>query len=162
LIAYEMARQLSAAGEAPGLIVMIDAPRPDLDTRPLPTEADVLADAMPMFGLAQADAHPQTLTELIEAAQALGLVPEEFGLADAERLLAVSLATALATRAYRPEPSIARALQLRALRRDEPPPDWTELLADAPPTLDLDGSHTELMDSPLAARIAVFVSPHLL
>jgi amino acid adenylation domain-containing protein len=163
LIAYDIARLLREQGETPGLLVMIDVPRPDLDQMAMPTEAEVPEDALPMFGIAPTDPQPRNLAELIAATRARGLIPADFGLADAERLMAVSLATVQAARSYRPAPSTVRTVQLRALRSDgRAPSDWGELLDGTTTTLDLDASHTELMEAPFAVRIADFLSPHLL
>jgi hypothetical protein len=129
----------------------------------MPTEAEVLEDALPMFGIAPTDPQPRNLAELIAATRARGLIPADFGLADAERLMAVSLATVQAARSYRPAPSTVRTVQLRALRSNgRTPPDWRELLDGTTTTLDLDASHTELLEAPFAVRIADFLSPHLL
>jgi len=147
-IAYEMARQLLAAGEAVALLALVDPSPPRrlqpqlgrrcqerLERRPGQEPAGEgalrLRFARDLVALAGGDAAAagdlrrrlrpgQSLAEMLAEAQAMGLLPGEIGTPEAERLYALFRTSLQALDRYRPAPYPGRVTLLLARRRHRP------------------------------------------
>jgi len=138
VIAYEMARQLLAAGEAVDLLALVDpSPPRRLERRPEQETAGNgslrLAFARDLVALAGGDAvaagdsrlrlrlrPEQSMAQMVAETQAMGLLPCELGTAEAERLFALFRTSLQALDRYRPAPYPGRVTLLLARRRHRP------------------------------------------
>jgi amino acid adenylation domain-containing protein len=150
VIAYEMACQLLAAGEAVDLLALVDpSPPRRRERRPEQDTADEgslrLAFARDLVALADGGAvaagdsglplalrlrPEQSMAQMVAETQAMGLLPCEMGTAEAERLFALFRTSLQALDRYRPAPYPGRVTLLLARRRH--PPAGAATAASAP------------------------------
>jgi len=173
-IAYEMARQLLAAGEQVALLALLDTPNPDLsreveeavdrETRiRIFTEEMARVFEIDMSGLTEAEmATSETLLEaLLDRAERQGFF-ERTGTdkGDARRMMSVQANNTAAIEAYRPQPLDLAVTLFRAqdeqqpFRHDHPLLGW-ERLASEVRVYDVPGTHNDLVEpqhAPLLAR----------
>jgi amino acid adenylation domain-containing protein/non-ribosomal peptide synthase protein (TIGR01720 family) len=160
LVAYEMARQLVAAGERVGLLVLMDTPTPELIGE-LPDQAAALARLLE--GVAPIDpdrlrAMPgaQRLRFVLAEAERVGLVPPGLDPDRAEQLFAVFAAHVRAVQTYRPGRFDGPVRLLRAVHSEVTAPDygWGELLTGQWQTIDVPGTHESMVWPPNVRRLA--------
>jgi amino acid adenylation domain-containing protein len=160
--AQEMAVQLRRAGEDVSLLVLLDSPLPDGSDLREPQEHEVLMDTAEMFGITDPQKIPKNASELCELLKGFGLGDAGMSEADAQRGIDTALATVRATRRHVPTAVDAPAIQIHALRRDTPSPDWrVHLVGEHVQTHTLDSDHMGLMDDTRSTRIAELIAPHL-
>ncbi|MCG6574706.1 non-ribosomal peptide synthetase, partial [Pseudomonas sp. AF32] len=174
LIAYEMARQLQAGGEALEFLGIIDASaRPDPVSTPAVSEAQFLMAWLPE----QIDPElSRQLTEMardsaIEAMLALctahRLLPEELPHDIDAGLLRTHLAVAYATRqaigAYVSPPSPLKVSLFTASeqQRSDPTLGWRALLQDRVSVTALPGTHNTVVKAPHVARLGEAINQEL-
>jgi amino acid adenylation domain-containing protein len=131
-IAYEMARQLHAAGEAVDLLALVDPSPPRRPGQESAGEGSLRVQfARDLVALAGGDAAaagdlqrrlgPEpSLAQMVAEAQAAGLLPCELGIAEAARLFALFRASRQALDRYRPAPYPGRVTLLLARGRPRP------------------------------------------
>ncbi|HEX2190345.1 MAG TPA: amino acid adenylation domain-containing protein, partial [Longimicrobiaceae bacterium] len=129
VIAFEMARQLEAAGERAEKLVLIDSQAPALHDRGMPQDPVALvqtfAQDMGFPAELLADPTPETreagelpyLREVLDTARAAGLLPPELELGRIEHLYGIFKINLQALYEYRPESWGGRATLVRAGRR---------------------------------------------
>jgi thioesterase domain-containing protein len=167
VLAFEMARQLTAAGEEVGLVALIDSALPGdggevdewsllslfardlggLFGAPLP-----LGDATDLRGLASEEALRRVLAE----ARHRGLFPPDLREEDLHGLFEVFRANATALRLYRPAPWPGRLLLLQAMENaaGDGAPGWCTLALGGAEAAVLAGTHYTLLRRPEVARVA--------
>ncbi|MEZ4432901.1 MAG: amino acid adenylation domain-containing protein [bacterium] len=174
--AYEMAQQLTAAGEAVGALVLIDSATPGrggagpaalvgddplawmgLDLAGLGgEELPALIEAMRRMSPAERRAH---LRERIEGSE----IARRLGEAQRARLVQVFRDNLAALAGYRPAPYPGEATLLRAARRVDPSRDtdgWGALVARLR-VLRVPGHHYSMLQPPHVAELARLVSAAL-
>jgi thioesterase domain-containing protein len=169
LVAYEIARRLTAAGEEVALLAVLDAgPKPkqeEGEARPNLDAADLLADEFRAVLAVTAEeirALPEgeRLPWLFSRAEAVGKLPAGLDLAYVERLLATFQAHQQAALAYRPGPYPGRLTLFRAVGDLASRPDlamgWNGLAADLE-IVKVPGGHEDMVAPPhletLAAKL---------
>jgi amino acid adenylation domain-containing protein len=181
LVAFEMARLLTAAGEAVELLALVDsrAPRNDTPAGP-PDAATLLAGFLLHLGLAPERVSPlveesvslppgEGLRRAWEAARGAERVPGDLGLDRFERLWSVFRANAAAALAYRPRPSACDLLLIvaedRAASLAAEAARWRALTRGAVRTATVAGDHFGIVREPhvreLAALLAGALAPAL-
>ncbi len=155
LIAYEMARQLTALGEEVALLALIDAhvPVPGLEDPEPEDDAALLADLFRLPPVAG------SVDDVLATARQAGTIGEDFGPAEAGRLLHVFRANVAAVEAYRPRPWPGRALLLRCREAlpsapAEPTLGWGALATGGVEVVYVPGGHGDLVFEPHAAVLA--------
>ena len=132
--AYEMAVQLRQAGHEVALLAMLDSPLPDGSDLREPLEADILDDARRVIGLTDPDLTPRNASQLRQLMQQHGLAAADFSDADAQRMINTARQIVRATRRYAPPACDGLPmLQLRALQRESPSPDWAGRVSPSSP-----------------------------
>jgi thioesterase domain-containing protein len=142
-VAFEMARQFLAQGEAVERVVLIDASAPT-------------------------GAPPQSLDDAALAAHftadlAAGTAAEDLPAADLERLRGVFIGNYRAMLQYRPEPLPVPLLLIRAchgLAVDDPRPGlgWGPAAGAGLTVLEIDGDHYSIVQPPAVATLAALVA----
>jgi amino acid adenylation domain-containing protein len=122
VVAFEMARQLAASGQAVALLALVDVPPPGVRAAWEEEEVDLMAwfarDLAALSGqrvaVSPADLRripaDDRLRRVVAAAQGAHLLPPNVGLREAESLFAVFRTTQRAMRAYVPSPYPGSAL----------------------------------------------------
>ncbi len=169
LVAFEMARQLRAQGEAVGLLVLLDtvfAHQRDYTEEEIP--AHILADTACELGL---DVSPETLRclapeqplpYLLDEAQRAGLLPAGVGPSQVQQLLTpllhVHRLNVRAERAYVPAAYPGRVVLFRAGERDPLAPpglDWRwERVAAEVQVRAVPGMHRNMVREPYVRVLA--------
>ena len=119
LVAFAMARQLAAEGQAPELLALIDTLPPETATAPATDEELVASFAQDMARLLGSDVgispeelrslpEQEKLAHVVRLGYTAGLLPADFGLAQIEPLFATFAVNLQASRAYAPEPYTGR------------------------------------------------------
>ncbi len=119
LVAFAMARQLAAEGQAPELLALIDTLPPETATAPATDEELVASFAQDMarllgfnVGISPEELRSlpeqEKLAHVVRLGHTAGLLPADFGLAQIEPLFATFAANLQASRAYAPEPYTGR------------------------------------------------------
>ncbi len=176
-IAYEMARQLQAAGQEIALLALIDPSPPQwrpvaAETAEIRLQAEFARDLAALDGhgsaAAAADA-PRPLDptlpfpRLVAAAKAAGLLPSELGAADVQRLFDLFRVTRRAFDRYRPAPYPGRLSMLLAARRPDPgngrerlaaAAAWAALAGGRAEIEALPGDHYSILRPPAVAALA--------
>jgi amino acid adenylation domain-containing protein/non-ribosomal peptide synthase protein (TIGR01720 family) len=167
LVAYEIARRLTAAGEEVALLAVLDAgPKPKAEAgeeRPHLDAADLLADEFRAVLAVTAEeirALPEgeRLPWLFARAEAVGKLPAGLDPAYVERLLATFQAHQQAALAYRPRPYPGRLTLFRAVGDLASRPDlamgWNGLAADLE-IVKVPGGHEDMVAPPHLETLAV-------
>ncbi len=167
VVAFEMGRQLVAAGDTVGLIGLLDSTPPGA-TESGDTEADLAGALLREYGW---QAHlPEgecpTLDALLNGLQMAGLVTGDAALARAQRLIAVLRNNIALNSSYAPLPfqDQGPTMLVRALRRlvgGRALPDWSGLIAPPPILVDFDCDHVDLLTPALAGPLAAALAPFL-
>jgi thioesterase domain-containing protein/acyl carrier protein len=154
LVAYEMAQQLTAAGERVSRLVLIDTPTPDL-VGELPDQAVALArllDGVIPVNLDRLRAMPaeQRLRHVLAEAERVGMVPPGLDPDRAGHLFAVYAAHVEAVRRYRPRPYAGPVTLLRATDSGVSTPDygWGGLVTGPWQVVDVPGTHESVVWPP--------------
>jgi thioesterase domain-containing protein len=175
VVAYEMARQLRAAGEEVGRLVLIDSRNPSDGDGWLPSgDLDVLRAFALELGvplencpIAAADLEALSPADLLpaiwDACLADGLVPPDLGLTRLRRLHQVFACNVEALRAYVPEPARGDALLLRAAveRSEGGDLGWRRLLGEGLLVREVPGSHHTMLSGAHLAVLADHLAAYL-
>ncbi|HET8683820.1 MAG TPA: alpha/beta fold hydrolase, partial [Micromonosporaceae bacterium] len=160
LVAYEMAQQLHAAGEQVGLLVLIEAPTPDL-VKDLPDEAAALArllDGLVAVDLDQLRRMPaaQRLRYVLAEAERAQVVPPGMDPGRAQQLFEVHATHIDAVRRYQPRPYAGRACLLRAAQTAVTAADygWGGLLTGQWEVIEVPGDHETVVWPPNVHKLA--------
>ncbi|WP_162501576.1 alpha/beta fold hydrolase, partial [Methylobacterium crusticola] len=178
VVAYEMARQLAAAGESVALLALFDPPAPHAP--PEPEEAGEAAGARLLAGAASAferftgratgltEAALRGLPPAVQVARAAaaferaGLAPVPDGEEGLRRLLAVAAAHRAARRAYRPPASPVAITLFRAADGTSPGAGPWAAASGAPVReVPVPGDHVTMMAEPHAGTLAERLGPLL-
>ncbi len=166
LVAFEMARQLEAAGQAVELLAVVDTPPPAAEPRPPATDDELLsgffADLARLLGQSL-EIDPEELHGLPAMAKidrvaglanAAGLLPRDFGAAQMRPLFAAFAANLQASRAYVRRPYGGKVTLYLAEKTVEAlGPEMIEGWSGAE-TVTLPGDHYSLLLGPEAASLA--------
>jgi amino acid adenylation domain-containing protein len=172
LIAFEMARQLAGAGQEVDLVALIDTLPPAAEPGPPATDGELVAwfaqDLARLLGHDAAVVPEELLEELpareklervARLAHATGLLPEDFGVAQLEPMLATFAANLQAGRAFVRRPYAGRvALYLSEGTLAEHGPEvldgWERSALGGVEVSTLPGDHYGLLRGPQVARLA--------
>ena len=164
VVAYEMARQLAAAGERVGWLALLDSAVPGLVRNPPTDENDAILLGQVIAGLTGSDGEspeptdgPIDVETAIDVLRSNGIAVDR---AQIDTILAVLKANLRCYRRYRPEPMpvdlrvhLYRAI--RESRRDWPEDHgWSEFLPTPPSLHAVDADHFSMLDGTHAAEIA--------
>ncbi|MDP9122580.1 MAG: alpha/beta fold hydrolase, partial [Acidobacteriota bacterium] len=170
-VAYEIARQLQAAGEEVGLLVLFDT---RADIRP-EGAGEMPRDAAPLFfnlwgeelGLSLDHLESMPVAELlpyvIEQSRQQGHLPDDFTLEEAERLMEVYNRNRRAMWNYTPLPYAGSMVLFQAKKR-RPGEDyplglgWARLVQGSLRTYMVPGDHNNLLVPPYVAEVAEILS----
>jgi thioesterase domain-containing protein len=172
VVAFEMARQLLAAGERVDLVALIDPPPPNRTAAPPLSEpeavAGFLADLPTQLGVEAPAGAPDLavaatrgdLDAALAAARSHRLLPPELDLARARSLLALFQRNATALRGYVPAPAKVEVLLLQgndpeaAAARREAREGWESLARGGFAAETLAADHYTLLRPPAVAAVA--------
>ncbi|MET0400041.1 MAG: amino acid adenylation domain-containing protein, partial [Longimicrobiaceae bacterium] len=168
VVAFEMARQLGAAGERVERLVLVDAQVPALHGRVLPADEGVrvrifaqdmgLPPELLALAPGAADADERGyLGRMLEGARAAGLVPPDVDTGRIEQLYAVFRANLAALYEYRPSAWAGAATLLRAAEHDPAEAEsagWERLLEGGVEVRPVPGSHFTMVREPQAEALA--------
>jgi thioesterase domain-containing protein/acyl carrier protein len=168
LVAFEMARQLDAAGEPCAALVLFDTPAPGV-----PVQLDEVAELVALAGEAGLTvdedelrrlAPEEQLDHLVALAVASGLLSRDVGAESLRRMIAVYRAHHHASRTYSPGVYPGRIAVVRASEclNDEYPgltagaPDygWGRYCAEPPAVLPVPGNHLTMVRPPHVEALA--------
>ncbi|MEU3650023.1 amino acid adenylation domain-containing protein [Lentzea sp. NPDC034063] len=175
LVAFEMARRLTAAGEKVGVLALIDTPAPDEDTDELDEVAVLLSFAGDYAELRQRELKLSRaeLTEvdpyrrpshLLGVMQDQGLLTSPSQAAQAERQLEVFQANLDAWRSYEPQP-YEGSLQLYNAKDGSSGTGraaWQRIVNGTVDAQLLDGDHYTLVREPLVRELAKHLSSEII
>jgi thioesterase domain-containing protein len=160
LIAYEMARQLAAAGQQVGLVLMIDTPTPDVAGE-LPDQAATLArllDGVMPVDLTELRELParERLQFVLAEAERARVIPPGMDPDRAQHLFEVFAAHQRAVARYRPGRFGGPVRLLRAIHSEVTVPDygWGELLTGPWEVIEVPGTHDTVVWPPNVQRVA--------
>ncbi|HEX8272558.1 MAG TPA: amino acid adenylation domain-containing protein [Longimicrobiaceae bacterium] len=165
VVAFEMARQLEAAGEAVESLALIDSYLPALHGRAAPVDERVRVrtfaadlglppEALELVGEEDGGSH---LHRVQEGARAAGLLPADVDAGRLERLYAVFGANLAALYAYPTKPYGGAVLLLRAAEHDPADAEsagWERVARGGVEIHAVPGSHFTLVREPHAAALA--------
>ncbi len=175
VIAFEMARQLEAAGETVEPLLLIDSRSPRLDDPDGPARSSALqqvrrfaedlglpGDRLPLPEEEQGDADEVAyLREVLVAARLAGLVPEALDLARMQHLYGVFKINVQAMQDYRPGSYGGRIVLLRARKRTLSQRlfrsrtfGWERVATGGVEVLAVPGTHYSMLREPHAAALA--------
>jgi phthiocerol/phenolphthiocerol synthesis type-I polyketide synthase E len=158
IVAWEMAQQLTARGETPALVVLMDSPGPGQMPRRLRDDAEVICYLLGKgLGLSPGELRElpaeQRLPHALARAASAGLLPAELDLPRARALMSVFKIHVRAMKTYRPRPYGGRVLFFRAAERraaDPPRPEaaWIDLALAGIEVVVVPGDHGSLYQPP--------------
>ncbi|HEX8272563.1 MAG TPA: amino acid adenylation domain-containing protein [Longimicrobiaceae bacterium] len=165
VVAFEMARQLEAAGEAVATLALIDSYLPALHGRAAPVDERVRVrtfaadlglppEALELVGEEDGGSH---LHRVLEGARAAGLLPADVDAGRLERLYDVFGANLAALYAYPAKPYGGAVLLLRAAEHDPAETEsagWERIARGGVELHAVPGSHFTLVREPHAASLA--------
>ncbi|MCU0490000.1 MAG: amino acid adenylation domain-containing protein [Chloroflexaceae bacterium] len=170
LVAYEMARRLTAQGEEVALLALFDSWAPEPEPPPSVSDTTLLAwfarDLSRTFGsdlgitveMLEQIAPEQQLSYVLGQARAAQLLPPDLGEHEIGQYLAVFVANLRAMQAYRPHRYEGRVTLFRAGDRplDESGPTlgWEGLAAEGVELHVLPGDHYSMVRPPLVQTLA--------
>ncbi|HSS49829.1 MAG TPA: thioesterase domain-containing protein, partial [Thermoanaerobaculia bacterium] len=169
LVAFAMARQLAAEGQAPELLALIDTLPPETATAPATDEELVASFAQDMARLLGSNVgispeelrslpEQEKLAHVVRLGHTAGLLPADFGLAQIEPLFATFAANLQASRAYAPEPYTGRLTlwvsEATAAFHAAALDAWSQLVPAGLDRTLLPGDHYSLLRRPEVERLA--------
>ncbi len=169
LVAFEMARQLAAEGQAPELLALIDTLPPETATAPATYEKLVASFAQDMarllgseIGISPAELRSlperEKLAHVVRLGHTAGLLPADFGPAQIAPLFATFAANLQASRAYAPEPYTGRLTlwvsEATAASHAAALDAWSRLVPAGLDRTLLPGDHYSLLRRPEVERLA--------
>ncbi|HEV7509099.1 MAG TPA: amino acid adenylation domain-containing protein [Thermoanaerobaculia bacterium] len=169
LVAFAMARQLAAEGQAPELLALIDTLPPETATAPATDEELVASFAQDMARLLGSNVgispeelrslpEQEKLAHVVRLGHTAGLLPADFGLAQIEPLFATFAANLQAIRAYAPEPYTGRLTlwvsEATAASYAAALDVWSRLVPAGLDRTILPGDHYSLLRRPEVERLA--------
>ncbi|HET9209115.1 MAG TPA: amino acid adenylation domain-containing protein, partial [Thermoanaerobaculia bacterium] len=169
LVAFEMARQLTAEGQKTELLALIDTLPPETATVPVTDEELVASFAQDMARLLGSNVgiSPEELLSLpeqeklghvVRLGHTAGLLPADFGLAQIEPLFATFAANLQASRVYAPEPYTGRLTlwvsEATAASYAAALDAWSRLVPAGLDRTILPGDHYSLLRRPEVERLA--------
>jgi thioesterase domain-containing protein len=172
LVAFAMARQLAAEGQAPELLALIDTLPPKTATAPATpaTEEELVASfAQDMARLLGSNVgispeelrslpEQEKLAHVVRLGHTAGLLPADFGLAQIEPLFAAFAANLQASRAYAPDPYTGRLTlwvsEATAASYAAALDAWSRLVPAGLDRTILPGDHYSLLRRPEVERLA--------
>jgi thioesterase domain-containing protein len=169
LVAFAMARQLAAEGQAPELLALIDTLPPETATAPATDEELVASFAQDMarllgfnVGISPEELRSlpeqEKLAHVVRLGHTAGLLPADFGLAQIEPLFATFAANLQASRAYAPEPYTGRLTlwvsEATAASCATALDAWSRLVPAGLGRTILPGDHYSLLRRPEVERLA--------
>ncbi|WP_287295711.1 non-ribosomal peptide synthetase [Moorena sp. SIO2C4] len=174
IIAWEMAQQLSAAGEEVALLALIDSYSPVAIDRPEQMNQQMMArslaqDLGSVFGtelpIAVKDLKlgglEQQLQHILREAKGLNILPPEIGIEQMRKLFGVFQANLMAMYRYQPQPYSGRIALFCARELEAEDRGWHELAVGGLETYRIPGDHYTMMRSPdveiLAKQLEVLV-----
>ena len=179
IVAFEMARQLAAAGDEVPLVFLIDSPVPSRGRFPRSFDdheilvdfaADLartagrenLASLEQLRGLDFEAMRNGSLARAIEGSE----IAREIGAERLQRLHDVYRANRLALEGYEPRPYPGRAVLIRAgsnlgIFDDDSAPGWNGLALGGVTTHHLPGDHYTIMQRPTVERLAEILSDEI-
>jgi amino acid adenylation domain-containing protein/non-ribosomal peptide synthase protein (TIGR01720 family) len=167
LVAYEMARQLTAAGQRVELLVMMDTPTPEL-VGDLPDDAAMLARLLEgriAIDLERLRAMPAAdrLGYVLAEAERVHAVPPGMNPERARQLFDVYATHLAAVQRYNPAPLDAPVRLLRAAQTDISVPDygWQRLITGDLRVLVVPGNHETILWPPNVQQLADVVREQL-
>ncbi|EGJ29281.1 MULTISPECIES: non-ribosomal peptide synthetase [Moorena] len=161
IIAWEMAQQLSAAGEDVALLALIDSYSPVAIDRPEQVDEQMLASSLAkdlgsVFGtelsiaveeLKQGGLEEQ-LQHILREAKGLNILPPEIGIEQMRKLFGVFQANLMAMYRYQPQPYSGRIALFCARELEAEDRGWHELAVGGLETYRIPGDHYTMMRSP--------------
>ena len=161
IIAWEMAQQLSAAGEDVALLALIDSYSPIAIDRPEQVDQQMMArslakDLGSVFGtelpisvenLKQGGLEQQ-LQHILREAKGLNILPPEIGMEQMRKLFGVFQANLMAMYRYQPQPYSGRIALFCARELEAEDRGWDELAVGGLETYRIPGHHYTMMRSP--------------
>ncbi|MET0625041.1 MAG: thioesterase domain-containing protein, partial [Pyrinomonadaceae bacterium] len=174
VVAFEMARQLEAAGERTALLALLDTDAPGTEGETVPSDEDALllgfahdlglaVDRLDLDGLGGLDSEAR-LARLWERASAAGLLPPEVGLADVRTLLDVFKANVRAREAYAPSAYGGEVTLFAASERGAGPEaagGWLRWARAGVELVSTPGAHYTMLRGPHALALAELVGARL-
>ncbi|HSK79159.1 MAG TPA: amino acid adenylation domain-containing protein [Thermoanaerobaculia bacterium] len=169
LVAFAMARQLAAEGQAPELLALIDTLPPETATAPATDEELVASFAQDLARRLGSNAgispeelrslpEQEKLAHVVRLGHSAGLLPADFGLAQIEPLFATFAANLQASRAYAPEPYTGRLTlwvsEATAASYAAALDAWSRLVPAGLDRTILPGDHYSLLRRPEVERLA--------
>ncbi len=172
LVAYEMARQLTEAGQEVALVALLDTRAPSaVERSATPGEASLVrlfAQDLALSGggleldwerLAGLDSQEARLEYVLEEARAAGVLPPQIGREDVRRFYEVFKANVRAMHAYAPGPFEGRVTLFRAEDKYEPTPGdltmgWGALAAAGVEVRTAPGTHYTMIREPRVRRLS--------
>jgi thioesterase domain-containing protein len=171
VIAFEMAQQLTRAGEAVELVALLDAAcpvgEPGGDEGPEALAAWFARDLAGRAGLDPAALPPSLppagrdpLDALLEWARAAGALPAGVERSEVAGLFGLFQSNLAALRRYAPQPYPGRLLLVRAAERPDRDPTlgWGAVAAGGLDAWELPGDHYTLLQVPRAAEVAALLA----
>ena len=160
--AQAIAVHLQSEGETVELLALLDSPLPQGDPGATATEAEVLADAAELLGLADDGRALRDAADLRARLLEHGLVDAGTGDQDVQRLITTARAILQLTRRHTPRQAELPLLQCRALRRDSPAADWSSTVPSGRvQTVELDADHLQLVGPAWAPTLAAALASRL-
>ncbi|MBV9786752.1 MAG: non-ribosomal peptide synthetase, partial [Chloroflexi bacterium] len=170
LVAFEMARQLTAQGDEVALLALFDSRAPTAETAPHVDQATLLAwfanDLGRTFGAdlqlsadtLAAIAPEQGLQHVLDQARSSGILPPDIGEREISAYFEVFISSLRAMQAYQPQPYAGRVTLFRAGDRplDEAGETlgWEALAADGVNVQAIPGDHYTIVRQPQVATLA--------
>jgi amino acid adenylation domain-containing protein len=172
VVAFEMARQLEAAGEQVALLALLDAHAPRArGPRTLLDEVELLSDFAQDMGLTLdaltvspeellRRAPHELLPYVLELVRAAGILPPDIELRQLRRLYRIFKNNVTAARAYHPAAGDTRLTLFRADSsrvegsKEEPSMGWEKLTSAVVEVYDVPGDHFRMVRAPHAEVLA--------
>jgi thioesterase domain-containing protein len=161
-VGFEIARQLTAAGERVAMLGLLDTSAPRSLSYREETEAEIWFEmagelgwdvrTFPKGAFASRDA-------MIAAAAELGLLRGELAVEHMRRMVTVRRNNIVICSAYEPQPWAGPAVLVRALRRPGPKVDWSPWIVPPPAVIELDCLHDDLIRPEMAETIMEQIAP---
>ena len=161
IIAWEMAQQLSAAGEEVALLALIDSYSPVAIDQPKQVDEEMMASSLAkdlgsVFGTElpisfedlKQEGLEQQLQRILREAKGLNILPPEIGMEQMRKLFGVFQANLMAMYRYQPQPYSGRIALFCARELEAEDRGWHELAVGGLETYRIPGDHYTMMRSP--------------